>query len=368
MSISSEISRIAQNVSDSLDAVAAKGVTVPTGSTSDDLPDLIAQISGGGTISIVDTPDSNGGNVRTITAINTISGTKSITENGTGIDVAAYALVDVAVPVGEEYPTFTIIINASYVAQSATCDKTYAQCDGYYDDMDYYAHAVLTAEGAPISMGAVGSAFKDQNTGTISYYVEFNHKGVSDYRIDYASNGTITVTNTPIPFNDSTDLTASTLTVTAPSGYYESNATKTLSDANLVAGNIKKNVTIFGVTGSYEGSTGKNWQITSGEFRRGSTTLGDTGLSLTVAVSGTYNVYWSAFRSNTSNNYTNGTQLYIGSSSYGTENTSWSNTYNQANMLTGVQLTKDQVLHIYARSRGNSYYVSVANLVIEQTA
>lgn len=47
MSIQSEIDRIAQNVSDSLDAVAAKGVTVPAGSTSDDLPSLIASIPTG---------------------------------------------------------------------------------------------------------------------------------------------------------------------------------------------------------------------------------------------------------------------------------------------------------------------------------
>ena len=56
--------------------------------------------------------------------------------------------------------------------------------------------------------------------------------------------------------NDSTDLTASNLTVTAPSGYYASNATKTLSDGNLLAENIKKDITIFGVTGSFEGSGG----------------------------------------------------------------------------------------------------------------
>lgn len=48
MSISSEITRISGNVSDSLDAVAAKGVTVPTGSNSDDLPTLISQIPTGG--------------------------------------------------------------------------------------------------------------------------------------------------------------------------------------------------------------------------------------------------------------------------------------------------------------------------------
>ena len=48
----------------------------------------------------------------------------------------------------------------------------------------------------------------------------------------------------------SSDLTASTLTVTAPAGYYASAASKTLSDANLVTGNIKSGVTIFGVSGS----------------------------------------------------------------------------------------------------------------------
>ena len=48
MSISSEITRISGNVSDALTAISNKGVTVPSGSNSDDLADLIGQISGGG--------------------------------------------------------------------------------------------------------------------------------------------------------------------------------------------------------------------------------------------------------------------------------------------------------------------------------
>ena len=48
----------------------------------------------------------------------------------------------------------------------------------------------------------------------------------------------------------SSDLTASTLTVTAPAGYYASAASKTLSDASLVSGNIKSGATIFGVSGA----------------------------------------------------------------------------------------------------------------------
>ena len=48
MSIQSEINRISGNVSDALDAIEAKGVTIPSGSNSDDLADLIAQIQSGG--------------------------------------------------------------------------------------------------------------------------------------------------------------------------------------------------------------------------------------------------------------------------------------------------------------------------------
>lgn len=78
MSIASEISRISQNVSDALTAIANKGVTVPSGSNSDDLATLIAQISGGsGGITVVETPDSHGGTIVTITGTAVTLQTKS---------------------------------------------------------------------------------------------------------------------------------------------------------------------------------------------------------------------------------------------------------------------------------------------------
>ena len=50
MSIQSEITRLSGNVADALTAIAAKGVTVPQGSNSDDLATLIGSIqTGGGT-------------------------------------------------------------------------------------------------------------------------------------------------------------------------------------------------------------------------------------------------------------------------------------------------------------------------------
>jgi len=64
----------------------------------------------------------------------------------------------------------------------------------------------------------------------------------------YTSGGT--KTQGSIASKSSSDLTASVLTVTAPAGYYASAASKTCSDANLVTGNIKSGVTIFGVSGS----------------------------------------------------------------------------------------------------------------------
>ena len=78
MSIQSEINRIAGNVSDAFDAIELKGVTVPSSATSDDLATLIGQISGGSeAISVVDTTDTAGGIIRTITAVD-ISDTTAV--------------------------------------------------------------------------------------------------------------------------------------------------------------------------------------------------------------------------------------------------------------------------------------------------
>lgn len=92
MSIQNEITRITSKRNDSFTAVANKGVTVPSGSTIDDLPGLIALIqtgsggsgglvyqdengyvhlsdTGGSAIGVVDTLDTNGGTIRNIYGI-----------------------------------------------------------------------------------------------------------------------------------------------------------------------------------------------------------------------------------------------------------------------------------------------------------
>ena len=98
-----------------------------------------------------------------------------------------------------------------------------------------------------------------------------------------AGNASVSLTAS-VNTRSSSDLTASNLTVTAPSGYYASNATKTLSDANLVAGNVKKNVTIFGVTGSYEGSGGSSGL----EYETGTWTPSADTADYTISFTGTH--------------------------------------------------------------------------------
>lgn len=108
--------------------------------------------------------------------------------------------------------------------------------------------------------------------------------------------------------------------------------------------------------------TSKNVQIAQGINRVNTTAYtAVSGQSITVAKTGTYDVYWSGYRSSTSG--TSGSQLYIGDTAYGTAQTTFSNN-GQSVHLTNVSLTKDDVITVRARARNTSYYMYVANLTI----
>lgn len=108
----------------------------------------------------------------------------------------------------------------------------------------------------------------------------------------------------------------------------------------------------------------KNVQVVQGTTRTTSSTMTAIGAELTVSKSGTYKVYWSAFRSSTSGSYTYATQLYINGTAYGSEKSTWSN-HVQNNELSNVSLTANQKLRVYGReSRNSSYYIYAPILVI----
>lgn len=107
----------------------------------------------------------------------------------------------------------------------------------------------------------------------------------------------------------------------------------------------------------------KNVQTAQSTSRRNNTSLGSIN-SLTCSTAGTYDVYWTCARSNTSQTW--GSQLYINGTAYGTENTTWSNNV-QNNHLTGVTLSANDTVAVYGRSR-SGYYIYAPQLTIVQTA
>lgn len=112
------------------------------------------------------------------------------------------------------------------------------------------------------------------------------------------------------------------------------------------------------------GGSSKNAQAVQGTTRTTSSTATAIGAEMTVSKTGTYDVYWSGFRSSTSASYTFGTQLYIDNVAHGTENTTWSN-HIQNNHLQNVSLTQGQKVRVRGRnSRGSSYYIYAPTLVI----
>ena len=119
-------------------------------------------------------------------------------------------------------------------------------------------------------------------------------------------------------------------------------------------------------TNSGGGGTTKNVQVLQSTSRTNSSSLTKVLGDLTVSKTGTYDIYWSGGRSNTSTSYTWGTRLYVDGSGYGTENTSWSNNC-QSNHLSNVSLTANQKLSVYARGRTGSYYTFAPMLVIIET-
>lgn len=140
--------------------------------------------------------------------------------------------------------------------------------------------------------------------------------------------------------------------------------TATASDVASGKVFVASDGTITTGTNSGGGGSSMNMQVAQSTSRATSSTYTSL-VSLTCSVAGTYDVYWSCYRSSTGG--TTGSQLYVGGSAYGTANTTFTN-HIQNNHLTGVQLSKNQTVAVYARSRGSNYYAYVGTLTIKQTA
>lgn len=108
--------------------------------------------------------------------------------------------------------------------------------------------------------------------------------------------------------------------------------------------------------------TGKAVQISNASSRRSGTSYGAiSNVTLTVEKTGTYDVYWSGFRSATSGTF--GTQLYKNGTSSGSAQTTFSN-HEQHPHLSNVSLSVGDVLTIQGRSGSTSNYIYASNLII----
>ena len=301
--ISSEITRISGAKEDIADAIEIKGVTVPSGSKIDDMADLILQInSGGGSgIVITETDDPAGGKVLEVTAVDlsddtvradklvsgytahdstgtaitgsltpgiTPTGTISINQNGTGIDVAQYAYANVSVSGGSPNLEDLTNIDPTESSQTITADTGYDGLNSVQinaisstyvgsgidrnDSTDlsvsgatvtapagYYASSASKSVSsgsatAPVSISGTGASVSTgSNTLTLSKTISVTPSVTAGYiSSGTAGNSSVSLTAT-VNTRSSTDLSATGATVTAPAGYYASDATKSVSSMTL---------------------------------------------------------------------------------------------------------------------------------------
>lgn len=343
---------------------------------------------GGGGITIVDTQDPAGGIVRTITAepvtlqaktnispttsSQTIepdsgyTGLSSVQINampsGTASTPATTITANPSISVGSDglitasvsgSQSITPSVSAGYVASGTA--GTVSVSGSNTSQLSTQAAATITPSTSQQTAVAAGK----YTTGAV--VVSAMPSGTAG--TPTATKGTVSnhsVSVTPSVTNTTGYITGSTKTGTAV----------TVSASELVSGSETKTA-----NGTYDVTnlaslvvnvaSGKNAQIANGLARVASTSYtAVTGMSIKVAKSGTYDVYWIGYRSSTSG--TNGTQLYIGSTEYGNPSTTFDATYTNWQLvhLSGVSLTADQTITVRARSRGTSYYMYVANFTI----
>lgn len=105
-----------------------------------------------------------------------------------------------------------------------------------------------------------------------------------------------------------------------------------------------------------------NVQVAQSTTRVNTTSYAEL-VTLTCSVTGTYDVYWSTFRTSVSGTW--GSQLYINDNAYGDVESTFTNHIQNVH-LTNVSLTANDVIAVWAKSRGNAYYGYVGTLTIIQ--
>lgn len=111
-------------------------------------------------------------------------------------------------------------------------------------------------------------------------------------------------------------------------------------------------------------TSGKNVQIDNRSASTSQTSYTDMGFEIVVSKAGTYDIYWTGFRTSTSG--TNGAQIYKNGTSVGSAQTDFDTTYVncQNGHISGVACSLNDIITIRARSSTTSNTMYVMNLII----
>lgn len=260
-----------------------------------------------------------------------------------------------------------------------TKSKTYTptesqQTEAVTADSGYYGLDTVNVTVNAISSSYVGSGITRRSNSDLQVWDEIVVVPSGYYAQEAEASVPQTTIATPIATkgtvsNHSVSVTPS---VTQTAGYISSGTRTgtavTVSASELVSGSETKTANgTYDVTNlaslvvNVSGSGGKNAQVIQSTTRTTSTSYTKLCGDLTVSKTGTYDVYWSGFRSSTSGTW--GTRLYIDGTAYGSAQSTFTNHIQNVH-LSNVSLTANQKVSVYGRSRGNSYYAYVGQLTI----
>ena len=274
---------------------------------------------------------------------------------------------------------------AAPVIDPLTVTPTTSQQTFNSSSVDGYKPVTVNAmpSGSASPAATISGTSATVSTGTNTLTLSKTVSNTPQVTAGYVASGTAGNSNVSLTANVTTKAAAtyypSTTDQTIASGTYTTGTQtiKAVTYSNtLIASNIKSGVVVtigdsadadrvLSVTGTYSGGGGSSMNAQSAQSTSRSTSSSYTEvISLTCAVAGTYDIYWSTFRSSTSGTW--GSQLYINDTAYGTAQTgSWSN-HIQNIHLTGVSLSANDDVAVRVRTRGSNYYGYVGTLTIIQ--
>lgn len=255
------------DVTDALNAIAAKGVTVPAGSDRSDLATLIGQIQqgGGSAITITDTLDAAGGTIRSISAVSldgdTIQASK-LAAGYTAHDRFGSPITGTAILhdtsndydwmginptfVGNVYKHKTLLKDSAFNSWTpSTTAKTnmIASSNGTVTalDLENYEYWLVWRWYADIQLnsGATKKAQVERQFGTLYTYVNYRPYGLANFETMTDTHGYVTNIFTgssyTIYWNTSgTKTWTSNLTY----GFYPANTASELSSATTLTPNL----------------------------------------------------------------------------------------------------------------------------------